>query len=523
MLNPSIKLHLWCYAVPLALAAAMFLPGLWFPYWMHDAGLYAGVSLHLAREQPISEWGTLWNAGWPYFNKPPLGFWITALFVRCFGEATWVLRLPCVLAAMGCVALTVSIARRLHGHTVAMIAGILLALCSEYFWRTSRFRLDFPHTLFMLAAVRMCVEGVMLGRAGSLARARGWVLAAGVPVGLAMLVKPIFGVIALVLAGLWFVLVPATATGGTARPARRLVRWIPASVLIAVGVAAPWHIVMAVRHGEVFTHQYFIKQSVNRATGETFAAEPWWWYFQHLWNNSDFTRGILGATPTSGFEAPTLLPLTLGTLLAMVWWGRRKRLAPRTCSAGGLLAQVWTFGLLLALSAFGDKRAWYMIPVFPGMAWIAALWIQRVVPRGGTRWLLRVAGPLSVVALVAVCIFQPRLEEDATPPPDLAAIDAFILAHPRAEFWAMTLHRYENAPIYIRTGIWPRSREQLGTGQSAEPPPSAYLIYDLRVKTPRPDPRATVLATAGKGRFVIVQALPTGPSTAPVPTGTLGP
>lgn len=516
MVTPKrVKSQVWCYGVALILGAAMYLPGLWFPHWMHDAGLYAAVSLHLARAQPVSDWGTLWNAGWPYFNKPPLTFWITAALVRAFGESTWVLRLPCVLAALGCVGLTVSIVRRLHGHRVALLAGVLLALCGDFFGLTSRFRLDFLHTMFMLLSMRMCVEAVMAARAGHRRAAAAWTIAAGAPVGLAMLVKPIFGLLVLVLAACWLCLVPPTAVGAarqSGRRTRRLVAWLPVSAAVALLIAAPWHILMMIRHGRVFTHQYFIKQSVQRATGEVFRAEPWWWYLQHLWDESDFVRGILGSTEVHGFAIPGLLPLTLGTVLALVWWGLRRRMAPRTSSMGGLLAQVWTFGLLMALSLFADKRAWYMIPVLPGMAWISALWMHRVLPRRMVRGLLTLAGPIGVVCLIAVLTFRPRFELDAATPPDLSVLEQYIRDHPQAEYWAVSLHRYENAPLYIRTGVWPKSIEQMGTGVTAAPPAPGptggpLLIYDLRAR-PKPAPGSKVLARSSDGRFVIVSSAP---------------
>ena len=66
-------------------------------------------------------------------------------FASVLGEADWVLRLPDLLAALACVALLVSIVLRMHGPRVAVIAGVGLALCSEYFRRISQFRLDIPH------------------------------------------------------------------------------------------------------------------------------------------------------------------------------------------------------------------------------------------------------------------------------------------------------------------------------------------------------------------------------------------
>ncbi|MCC6320872.1 MAG: glycosyltransferase family 39 protein [Phycisphaerales bacterium] len=483
--SPRRRLTLLTYAVPLVLALAFYFPGILFRAWLYDAGLYAAVSLRMAR---TGEWWTPMQANATYFNKPPLAFWTHALFVKCIGEADWVLRLPNLLAALACVVLTTSIARRLHGPRVGLLAGILLALTAEYIWRISRFRLDFMHTALMLAGIRMIVQGVGSGARtrGASARgdgvpraARAWIILSGLPIGLALLVKPMFGLIALVLAGIWLYFI-----------ARHLVKWIPAAAALAIAIAAPWHVSMYAIHGRPFIDRYFLHESLDRATGAQFAAEPWWWYFRHILNTGD-------AAGVQWFDTYALWywPILACVLLALVWWLRGRRLGRRTAIRGGLLAQIYTGGLLLALCAFGDKKPWYLIPVYPGLAWIAALWLSTVLPRAAQRWAVRLGLPVAALGLALVLVTGTRFELGNARAADTRPLQRFIRNHPEGEFWNASMWRYDSAPLYIRTGVWPNLIEDPNTGRRWEPPKGAYVCYDKR-RDPKPDPHDPVVAEA---------------------------
>lgn len=496
------RITLMVYAIPLTVATAFYLPGLFFRQWMWDAGLYAAVSLRMAR---TGEWWTPMQANATYFNKPPLAFWLHALFVRIFGEADWVLRLPCLLSALACVALITSIAKRLHGPRVGLLAGLLLALTAEFVWRISRFRLDFLHTALMLAALRMAIEGVLSRRSRS-AHAAGsddsrevrsacWIVLSGIPVGLAMLVKPMFGLIVLLIAGAWMVL--------SGPPVRRRARWAPVAALVALAVAAPWHVSMYAIHGRAFVDRFFVHESIARATGARFAPEPWWWYLRYL-----ITGKSSEAAAAFSLHAAWYWPILLCAAMAVVWWARGRRLGRRTSPRGGLLAQVYTLGLLVALGLFGDKKPWYLIPALPGIAWIGAMWVTTVAPRAAPRWVVRAGLPVAVLGVAAVLITGVRFEVGNPRPANTRPLQAFILEHPEGDYWNGSVFRYDSSPIYIRTGVWPKFIRDPNTGREWEPPRGSYILYDKR-RPPAPDPADPVVAEAPN--FVIVRREGDGP------------
>lgn len=498
------RIGLWTYLAPLTLATALYLPGIFFPKWMTDGGLYAAVSLRMAR---TGEWWTPMQANATYFNKPPLAFWTHALFVRVLGEADWVLRLPNLLSALACVALLVSIVKRLHGPRVALLAGVLLALTAEYIWRISRFRLDYMHTALMLGCVRLAVEGTIGAcqapgpgvRPGMPPRAKALLAVSGVPIGLAMLVKPIFGLLAIVLMALWVVLWRAStpSRANSPRPPWSVIGWLGVAAAGALATAAPWHLGMWLRHGDAFIERFFIGESLTRATGERFGREPWWWYLHYL----IFNAGEVGQRLRIAAGA-VYWPVLACAVLALAWWALGRRLAPRLSKRGGLLAQVYTFGLLVALSAFSDKRGWYLIPLYPGIAWIGAMWIAAVLPRGAMRRVWRLSGVAGAGVLMLTIALGLRFERGQARTPDLSGVIGFVEAHREGEFWNGSLHRYENSPIYIRTGVWPKLLEDPNTGERWTPRAGDYLVYDL-TRSPKPEPADRVVL-AGE-RFVVVQ------------------
>jgi len=470
------RVNFLAYFVPLTVATALYLPGMFFKYWLSDAALYAAITLRITR---TGEWWELGEANATFFNKPPLAFWVHALFVKVLGEADWVLRLPSVLAALACVALTVSIVKRLQGPRVGLLAGVLLALCDEYVLRIAHYRIDFLLTVLMLAGVRMCVEGYVRAgllptrSAGSRSGSRGvwWMVGSGLPIGLGLMVKPFYALLALVLVAVWMFV-----CGGVGR--RRAV-WVGLGAMLAVMVAAPWHVSMVMRHGESFVNCYFIQQSVARATGEAMRPEPWYWYLRYL-VQSDWAKDA---------------PFALGPVHHLLWLVpvvgvmvrgvRGRSLSARVRPIGARLAVVWTIGLLVVLSVLADKRGNYLVPMYPGLAWLGAMWIRSVWRRGVVRVLMRVAVPLSVVTLIVMAIVRPDCTPRTWRPNDISKFHRFIRENPDEEYWDGSLYKFESSELYIRSGVWPKMIEDRNTGERWEPSVGAYVLYDLR-HTPRP-------------------------------------
>jgi len=67
-------------------------------------------------------------AGFLSLDKPPVAFWIQAVFALVLGYSGWALHLPQVLAGVASVAILYHLVRRDFGPSAGLIAGLLLAI-----------------------------------------------------------------------------------------------------------------------------------------------------------------------------------------------------------------------------------------------------------------------------------------------------------------------------------------------------------------------------------------------------------
>lgn len=462
MQTPLTRVRFWRRWRPYLISAAVFLavtlPHIGYGDFRVDTGLYAAVSLQAWR---TGELWTLHTGGQPYFNKPPLPFWIHGLALHLLGPTIFATRLPTLLAGLGCLLATVGIARIACGTRTALATGLALALTIEFFRRVREISLDVWQLLFMMLAVLLAVAAVKHDR---------WPLMAlaGVPIGLALLCKPLMALLVLpVLAGwlLW------NGQG------KRL-PWVAAAAVAAIAVAAPWHISMAAIHGPAFVDQYFGREIILRTTGEqiTSQGKPAWYY-----------PVLLGKT-----YWPWLVPMAL----ALVTWSRglwlsRDARMPR-------LALLWVAAWMVALMLFPDRRPRYALPLWPFTALLAGMWLA-LWPWG---WLRRAERGI-VVAIVAVTIAVgvtlallpvPRSVEEAgsgvrwatgrifgaPPEPHWPALYRWMRGEGVPEIWEGAVARSAQARLYLEFGRWPRASWNRNGHEAGDPPEGALLLYHRR-------------------------------------------
>lgn len=433
MSRPRATLRL--SAVPAALLLAVTLPHLEQGDFRTDTGWYSAIALQAWRT------GHLWTLydvpGHPYFNKPPLVFWIHGLFLHVFGVHLWAARLPSVAAALGCVLATVAITRQFLSARTAVLAGSILALTLEFFRRTRELSLDLWQALFLLLAL------YLLARA---AKREHWrlLIAAGLPIGLALLCKPLVAFVFFPIATIWLVWI--------GRAYRAL--WLFPAAILALAVAAPWHLSMAVEHGPTFWRQYFGAEILDRATGALQAGHdqpiPWYFYLHQL---------ALRGWPWLAFS-----------ILAIVSWSRRTLDADRR---GVRLAIFWTAAWLLLLTCFADRRDRYAIPYQPGLAMLAALYLSHpnsaAVSRA-VRLFLRWAAP--VIGAIGITLSLLPIQLQSGPDEQWQALYAWMrsshLDVPNS-IHAGSFSGPHGSRLYLEFGWWPTP---------TQPVPGTYLIYE---------------------------------------------
>jgi 4-amino-4-deoxy-L-arabinose transferase-like glycosyltransferase len=320
--------------------------------------------------------------GHVYYHKPPLAYWAVAASMSAFGESEWAVRLPARLSAVGMVLATLFFARRRYGERVAVLSGLIVA-SSLLVFALGRVNLIDPLLSLALSVAAFAFAAFQEHeRSGNRARARAALYALHVSCAAAVMLK---GLVGLVLPG-GAILVWALLSRRLSIVPRL---FSPGPLVVFLALVLPWHVAIALRDpawidfylvGEHF-RRYF--QSGHRREGHAL-----------------FFVGVLlaGLLPWSVF---------LGRIRGAVPSLRRGEWGERGSEA--YLHVFWIL-VLVFFSLSRSKLVPYVLPVWPALAVLLALGLERARRRGATlrweRWALGVlygllAGGVATVAFGA--------------------------------------------------------------------------------------------------------------------------
>jgi dolichol-phosphate mannosyltransferase len=335
----------WGLGLLLVVAALLFFSRLRCPLLEPDEARYAEIPRQMLAEGrlvvPVLH-------GEPYYQKPPLLYWLVMASYTAMGVHDWAARLVPCTAGFLVVILTFLWGRRAVGPRAALAGALVLCLSARFVYLGRMLTMD---GLLCLWVVASWAAAHAACRTGALAW-RCWLVSAAA-CGLGLLTK---GPVALALA-----VVPLAAYTALDRRAARpgLWAWLVYGAL-AAGVAGPWYVAAAVCDAGL-TVDFFWRHNVLRYIRPLDHAEPVWYYLPGL---------FLGMLPWT-----LLLPPLVQSL------GRRSRIAAaRRPAALGffLLAFLWC---LLFFSLAGCKRPGYILPAMPPLALALGCHLDGVLPR----------------------------------------------------------------------------------------------------------------------------------------------
>jgi 4-amino-4-deoxy-L-arabinose transferase-like glycosyltransferase len=285
-----------------------------------DEPRYASIGREMARS---GDWITPRLDGQPWFEKPPLLYWMIAAGHMARLPDEWAARLPVAFASILFLLFFAETVEREYSARVAVAATGILA--------TSAGWLAFSFTALPDVPMSAALGASMLVALFDTRPRRGW--RAGVLLGIAVLAK---GFVPAVL----ILPVFAIARG------KRL-----AMLTSTTLVAAPWFVLCEIRNGPVFWNEFFWKHHVDRFLVSTLEhVQPWWYYLPIL------------------FAA--LFPwIPLAALLA-----RPKTYADLPTRFLLLFA---AFGLVF-FSASRNKLPGYVLPLLPALSIVLAAGLDRV-------------------------------------------------------------------------------------------------------------------------------------------------
>jgi len=386
-----------------------------------DTGRYAAVGLYMWTDGQVGV--PYLNPETPYFNKPPLATAIHGLFLKLFHVHVAVARIPSVLAALGVLIFSVLAMEQIASRAEALVSGLVLATTYEFFRRTREISLDFWQLFFVMIAVYVAVRSLKR-------RSVAGLLWAGVPIGLALLCKPVVALALLPVLAIWAMLL---------KQPRAAICLLTGTVAAALIVAAPWHLYMWHRFGPAFFKQYFGHEVLARAEGRM-STNPFQFYFVIL---------AQGYWPW---------------LLAVAWacgyrWGHSAR-AQRPMSRDAVLwGGIWVGYVLLMLSCFPDKKVNYALPLYPMLSWIAAAGLCRLPWARLRAWRERRfvgLAPAAFGTLVLLSVLP--IQFQAPPNRDWPALLHWLQEQhvPPAALYYHDLEPNLVCYFYLKTGVFPR-------------------------------------------------------------------
>ncbi len=320
-----------------ALCALLAAAALYFLYFYNLAGVgllgpdeprYAAIGREMARS---GDFLTPRLGGQPWFEKPPLLYWMTALgFCAGLGEEA-APRLPVAICSVAFLLFFYWILRREFGWRAALFSSAILATLAAWLALSRVAVTDLPMAAAFSAAMLLCLPWIARGER------RGLTVAAAL-LTIAVLAK---GLVPLALA------LPLLFLGW-----RRWRDWLrPGPVAAFVLVAAPWYVASTVRFGSQFLEDFFWKHHVERFfTPALQHAQPFWFYVPVL--------------------AAALFPWTPALILLFrrgLYQDARRKL---------LLA--WVLWGFVFFSAATNKLPGYMLPLAPALAALAGFALAEI-------------------------------------------------------------------------------------------------------------------------------------------------
>jgi 4-amino-4-deoxy-L-arabinose transferase-like glycosyltransferase len=385
-----------------------------------DEAIYAQVSKEMAQG---SDWLTLHWADEPWFEKPPLLMWITALFYRLFGISEFWARVPSALSGIALIAVTYLIGKLAYDKGVGFLAALILLTC-YHFISFSRFgTMEVMLTLF----VYLAIYGYLRLRDAD----QKWWYLVWSSCALALMVKGAGGMIAPAA------LMLALVFDGRFKAAMQSKHFWLAGAL-GLLIVAPWHVLMYVWYGRAFMDEYVGYHVIARST-------------RALEGHASSHLYYMGKLVDGFFPWCLLAPFAVVSNL-------REKLKGRSGSWVLLLLSLVVFGFYTLIPT---RRPWYIVPLYPALSILIAALIVKLYQSHQSRPVYRriiasacalliiVGGAYSFISLylnhkpAEPVARLARLAQSASPDDQ----DSLLLFSAAESFYAQVPLFYSNRPV----------------------------------------------------------------------------
>jgi 4-amino-4-deoxy-L-arabinose transferase-like glycosyltransferase len=379
---------------------------LFAPALLDDAD---SVHAEVAREMLLRhDWVTLYVNGIRYLEKAPLLYWSMAESFRLFGVSAAAARIPLALAVLALAFAVESFARRaFRSARAGLYAALILLSCPGLFLFT---RILLPDALvcLWLTLALLCFwlseecaispenkfvgqkaaatnsEVVILSEEkdprifpGQASNLRFFCYSFAACCALGVLSKGLIGALFPVAIVVIYLLL---ARGWSATVARIRQLHPLSSLAVFLGIAAPWHILIALANptqgypgGLTFAHGHFVVPLPTDGN-----VHGWLWFY---FVNEQLLRYLNLRVPRDYDTVPLWLFWGLCLVWLAPWFAFVLKSLQHSClwrrpSRAHLLLLVWTVVPLLFFS-FSTRQEYYVLPALPALAILVAGWLAR--------------------------------------------------------------------------------------------------------------------------------------------------
>ena len=343
------------------------------------------VQAQLARNiLTTGDWVTGHINGLIYLDKAPTIYWLVAISYKIFGVHDWAARIPVAFSAIAVCLVTAAFGVWAFGRRAGYYAGLCMATCVGL-WLFTRVLL--PDAL-LTCTIALALWSFLRVLDEEEPHPRFWSVVLAVCLGVGLLVKSVIGLAFPVATGVIYLL--ATRQLFSARTWKRLHPFT--SALIALVIAAPWHILATLRNPPYFVFtlrsvpgqyhgflwNYFINEQVlrflNRRYPRDYNTVPrlWFWLLHLVWL----------------FPWSVYFPAIAKLSFKPVDRAGRTRLLAICCA-----------GFILVFFTFSTTQEYYSMPAYPAIA----LLLGSAMAAGGD-WIRRGTRALAVVAALAALV-----------------------------------------------------------------------------------------------------------------------
>lgn len=315
-------------------------------------------------------WFTFYDHGTVYADKPPLYFWYIMLMHFLLGaHHLWAIALASLLPAIGIIAVMDRWMKEEGVKCDTALAGTMLMVTAMYAGTALVMRMDMLMALFILLALRTFYK-MYKGTAGRWAK-----LMLPVYIFLAVFTKGPVGFLMPVAAIAVFLLVK--------RDIRHFGRYFGGWQWgVLAGLCAVWFFLVYAEGGSEYLNNILFKQTVGRGVKSFHHAEPFYYYLVHF--------------------AYALAPWSLLYIVSYVK-GVKNRMWTTDIEKFLAVVSASTF---VMLSLVSSKLDIYLVPAYPFMVYLSALWIGRTGP---SKWYSAAAAlPCFAFALALPAVFVLR-------------------------------------------------------------------------------------------------------------------